>query len=171
MSIWHDKLKESGKKLMCISGAQRGSDQGGIVAAYDCGLPTGGTVPLGWVTLNGPMPQLAKLGCIEHKSPKYPPRTYENVRDSDGTIRLAYDFSSAGERCTQKAIGFYSKPSFDVDLSNPAFIFDIVDFIDKNNIQVLNIAGNAGKTKAEASAIFNQVRQYLVSVFRAYKGD
>jgi len=154
-----------------ISGGQRGADQGGLAAAKDMGLLTGGWVPYGWVTQNGPMPQLAKLGCVEHKSPKYPPRTYANVKEADGTIRLANDFNSYGERCTLKAIGYYEKPYFDIDLADPPFIFDVTDWIDKHNIHVLNVAGNAGKTKAEASIIFQQVRQYLGAVFRAYKGD
>jgi len=171
MSIWHDKLKESEKKIICISGGQRGSDSGGLAAARDRGLPTGGYVPLGWITLNGPMPDLAKLGCIEHTSSKYSPRTYSNVKESDGTIRLAFDFSTPGEICTKKAIDFYSKPSFDIDLNDPAFIFDVIAWIDKNNIKVLNCAGNAGKTKADGSAIFKQVRSYLGAVLRAYSED
>jgi len=135
------------------------------------GLATGGWVPRGWITKNGPMPSLAKLGCVEHKSDKYSPRTYSNVKDSDGTIRLAYDFNSPGERCTLKAIEFYSKPYFDVDLSDTAFIFDVTDWIDKNGIVVLNIAGNAGQTKEQGSAIFKEVRQYLNCVFRIYKSE
>jgi len=141
------------------------------VAARDCGLSTGGTAPKGYLTLNGPLPSLSKLGLVEHKSPKYPPRTYTNIKESDGTIRLAYNFNSPGERCTLKAIQFYKKPYFDVDLSDPAFIFDVTKWIDDNQIKVLNVAGNAGKTRAEGSKIFTEVRNYLQKVFRAYKGE
>lgn len=168
MSIWHDKLENSKKRLLVISGGQRGSDQGGLAAAVDMGLPTGGYVPKGWITLNGPMPELSKLGLIEHKSPKYSPRTYSNVKESDGTIRLAYDFTSPGERCTLKAINFYEKPYFDVDLRDPTFIFDITKWIDDNNIRVLNVAGNAGKLKIDGTKIFTVVRSYLSNVLRAY---
>jgi len=41
------------------------------------------------------------------------------VRESDGTIRLAFDFTSRGEKCTLTAIKDYGKPYIDVDLSNP----------------------------------------------------
>ncbi|MFW6272700.1 MAG: YpsA SLOG family protein [bacterium] len=168
MSIWHDKLKDYDKRLMIVSGGQRGVDQAGLAAAIDWKLPTGGWVPKGWITRNGPMPQLSKLGCIEHKSPKYSPRTYANVKDSDGTIRLAYDFTTPGERCTKKAIDFYEKPWYDINLNDPDFIFDVTKWIDDNNIHVLNIAGNGGSTKAVASAIFKETRSYLSKIFRAY---
>ncbi len=171
MSIWHDKLKESGKKLMVISGGQRGADAGSLAAAFDIGLPTGGMAPKGWRTKNGPNPTLAKLGLVESTSSNYSNRTYDNVKQSDGTIILSYDFTSAGTRLTEKAVGFYSKPLFKVDLNDKDFIFDIVFWINENQIKVLNCAGNGGKTKAEGTAIFNQVRQHLRAVFRAYKGE
>jgi len=154
-----------------ISGGQRGADQGGLAAAHDMGLETGGWAPLGWITLNGAMPSLETLGLHQHNSPKYPPRTYANVKDSDGTIRLAYDFNSSGERCTFKAISYYEKPYFDVDLNDTPFVFDVTDWIDKHEIVVLNVAGNAGATKAQGSKIFSEVRDYLNCIFRAYKGE
>lgn len=154
-----------------ISGGQRGADQAGLAAAKDIGLETGGWAPRGWITLNGSNPLLARLGLKEHSSPKYPPRTYANVKDSDGTIRLAYDFNSPGEVCTLKAINFYNKPWFDVDLSDLTFIFDVTDWIDKNGIKVLNVAGNAGKTKEEGTLIFQIARQYLGNIFKNYKKE
>lgn len=159
-------------KLVVCSGGQRGVDASALAAAFDVGLTTGGWAPLGWITKNGPMPSLAKLGLIEHTSSKYQPRTFANVRDSDGTIRLAYDHESAGEKCTLKAIQKYNKPYLDIDLNNELpFIFDVISWIDDNNIKVLNIAGNAGKTKEEGSKIFTQCRGYLKCIFRAYVGE
>lgn len=166
MGIWHDKLKESGKKLLCISGGQRGADSAGLAAAYDCGLPTGGTAPKGWITLNGPNPTLVKLGLIESTSPKYPPRTYDNCKLSDGTIRLAFDFTTPGEVCTLKAITFYEKPYLDINLKDMPSVIEVFDWMDKNQIKVLNIAGNAGKTKEEGTFIFQTVRSYLNKVFK-----
>lgn len=141
---------------------------GGLAAAKDNGLETGGWAPKGWITLNGPNPTLAKLGLVEHKSSKYTPRTYANVKDSDGTIRLAYDFTTPGEKCTLKAIQYYNKPYLDIDLKDLTFIFYVTDWIYKNKIEVLNVAGNAGKTKGEGTFIFQQVREYLGKVFRNY---
>ena len=143
---------------------------GGLAAAHSCGLATWGYAPKGYLTQNGPEPRLASLGVIEHKSSKYSPRTYANVKDSDGTIRLAYNFNSPGERCTFKAIGYYEKPYFDINLSEELpFVFEVNDWIEQNGIVVLNVAGNAGATKSEGTQIFNIVREYLMKVFRAYK--
>lgn len=171
MEIWYNKLNQLGQKLLIISGGQRGVDSSALAAAYDSKIPTGGWVPKGWMTLNGPNPVLSKLGCIEHTSSKYANRTYSNVRDSSGTLRLAYDFNTPGEICTLKAVHFYNKPWLDVDLSDLTFIFDVTDWIDKNGIKVLNIAGNAGKTKEEGTLIFQITRQYLGNIFKNYKKE
>lgn len=153
------------------SGGQYGVDISALAAARDCGLITGGWAPLGFKTRFGNRPELAKLGLKEHSSPKYPPRTYANIRDTDGTLILAYDFNSPGTRLTKKGVGFYSKPCMEIDLSEADFIFDVIDWLDENEIVKLNVAGNCGKTRLESSAIFNQVRHYLGCVFRAYAGD
>jgi len=168
MGLWHDKLNKTGKRLLICSGGQRGADSGGLAAAHDLGLPTGGYAPKGWKTLNGMNMKLSLLGLIEHKSDKYPPRTYDNVKLSDGTIRLANDFNSPGELCTLKAIEYYNKPHLDINLNDKPFLFDVIDWIENNNIKVLNIAGNAGKTKEESIIIFNDVRQYLKSIFQNF---
>jgi len=157
---------------MCLttiwSGGQRGADQGGLAAAQDMGLKTGGWIPHGFLTLNGEIPDLANLGLKEHKSSKYSPRTFTNVKETDGTIRLAYDFNSRGEVCTLNAIQQYDKPYYDVDLNDPDFIFDVTDWIVQNNIKVLNVAGNAGKTREQGTQIFKVVRAYLKCVFRFF---
>jgi hypothetical protein len=165
---WHKKL--GSHKLVVCSGGQRGADVGGLAAARDWGLPTCGFAPKGWRTKNGPNPKLQLLGLIEHSSTEYKPRTFANVKHSDGTIRLSKDFSSPGTRCTLKAIGYYQKPYFDIDLNDELpFIFEVIDWIREHDIKVLNIAGNAGKDKHEGSAIFGQCRKYLSCVFRAFR--
>jgi len=153
------------------SGGQYGVDLAALAAARDCGLITGGTAPLGYKTVYGPRPSLAKLGLIEHTSPNYSPRTYCNVKDSDATLLIANDFNSPGTICTKKAIQFYNKLSFECDLKDLPFIFDVTDWIDKNNIVILNVAGNRGKDPEESTKIFQEVRQYLGCIFRAYKKD
>ena len=148
------------------SGGQRGADQGGLAAAHDLGLKTGGYAPKGWMTRNGPLPELEVLGLIEHSSPKYPPRTFANVKGTDGTIRLATDFSTAGERLTFEAIQQYEKPFLDIylleELSPPEVT---AEWIVTNNISKLNVAGNSGETREEATLIFQVVRKYLTLVF------
>lgn len=78
-------------------------------------------MPRGFRTLVGPRPDWARqFGLSEHRSDKYPPRTYENVRLADITIRVAVDFASSGERCTMGAIERYGRPYCDVQVRRVA---------------------------------------------------
>ena len=150
-----------------ISGFQTGADIGGIFAASDANIETGGWMPKGFRTLEGSRPYFAEwYGAKEHKSSYYPPRTYSNVADSDGTIRFYYDKNSAGEICTLKAISKLKKPYLDVDLNLPLSHKEVVDWIRSNNISVLNIAGNSEKTYG---GITLDVFEYLTVVFKLLK--
>lgn len=156
-----------------ISGGQTGADQGALYAAKSCGIKTGGWMPKGFITQNGPNARMAKFfGMKEHESPKYPPRTFANVRDSDGTIRIANDFGSYGELCTMRALKQYKKPYLDIKfykrkLNSTEVVEEIIDWIKEEGIQVLNVAGNAEKT---APGIQNFTTQLLTDVFRKLKG-
>jgi hypothetical protein len=77
---------------LIISGGQIGADQAGWRAAKACGIPTGGWMPKGFLTEDGPRPEFAGLyGATEHDSPLYPPRTAANIRDSDFTLIFQFD--------------------------------------------------------------------------------
>ena len=157
-----------------ISGGQYGADQAGLKVAMDLGLQTGGMCPLGWKTKFGPRPQLAKLGLVEHPtSDNYAIRTAWNVKNSDATVRFAFDFDSAGEVCTYKAIKKYNKPHFDINLEdvisgNNLYVIDIANFFDQYNVGILNVAGNCGKTQAEAKKIYDIVRKSLRVYIKLY---
>lgn len=148
-----------------ISGGQTGADIAGLMAAKKVGLQTGGWMPHGFITQAGPKPEWAeKYNLQEHSSAKYPPRTFANVKDSDGTIRFAQNFDSAGEKCTLKAIQQYRKPHIDVDIMNPRPVQEVVDWINRYNIKVLNVAGNSERTY---SGITGEVFEYLTKIFEA----
>ena len=130
-----------------ISGGQIGADQGGLLAGQALGIPTGGWVPKGCKTQAGPNPDLVKVfGCQEHASDRYPPRTYANVKDSDGTMRFAINFNSPGEMCTLKAIIEYEKPYFHVDFRKTPPVEAAREWLRENKIAVLNVAGNSERT-------------------------
>ena len=75
-----------------ISGGQTGADQGGLEAAEKLSLSTGGKMPRGFKTEDGPDPKLAsRFGLGELASAEYPPRTRYNVVDSDGTVIFGRD--------------------------------------------------------------------------------
>ena len=157
-----------------ISGGQYGADQAGLKVAMDLGLKTGGMCPLGWKTKFGPRPQLAKLGLTEHPtSDNYSVRTAWNVKNSDATIRFAFDFDSAGENSTYNAIKKYDKPYFDINLDevisgNNLYVLDIAKFFDEHHVEVLNVAGNCGKNLEEAKEIYDLVRKTLRIYIKLY---
>jgi len=139
--------------MKIISGGQTGADIGALIAAKLYRLETGGFMPNGWRTHDGPRPQYKELfGMVEHPMKSYKARTYANVEQSDGTLRIACNFDSAGEKCTLNAIKTYQKPSIDitVDRNNPIILSREVravrHWIYNNNIWILNVAGNSHKT-------------------------
>lgn len=48
---------------------------------------------------------MPKIEILEHPSSSYAPRTWANAANSDVTIAMAVDYSTAGERLTHKAAG------------------------------------------------------------------
>lgn len=126
-----------------ISGGQTGADQAGLFTAEAFGIPTGGWAPKGWLTSRGPAPALLRdrFELQEHPG-GYPARTFTNVKEAHGTMRLAFDFTTAGERCTLRAIEENHRPRFDVDLASPRPVAEAVAWIRTQGIQILNIAGN-----------------------------
>ena len=151
-----------------ISGGQTGADQVGLKAAYEFGYEYGGFAPTDFLTSEGPNRQLLgkKYGLIEWGH-GYHERTIQNVKSSDGTIRLAVDFTSPGEILTLKSIRKYNKPYIDVDLDDPIPVLRLYDWLLEHNIKVLNVAGNTeGKN---GKSIFNLSYQYLFELFMLIK--
>lgn len=147
-----------------ISGMQTGSDIGGLMVAEKYGITTGGWAPKGYKTEVGPKPDWGKrFNILESTSNGYIGRTYANAKMGDGTIRFARNFQSAGEICTLKAIEKFNKPYIDVDYDNPRPVEEIVDWINKYNINILNIAGNR---ESYAPGIQLFVEEYLSRVFQ-----
>ena len=132
-----------------ISGGQSGADIAGLEAAKKFGFETGGMMPFGFKTLDGPKPEYHDMyGLVPHASSSYTPRTRANVRESDGTIRLAFDFDSKGEICTKKAIDHYKKTFIDINFFAEQSIKPAVQWLCENDIEILNVAGNSEATWA-----------------------
>ena len=129
-----------------ISGGQTGADEAGLIIGKELGLKTGGWMTKEFRTSEGKKPEFKqKYDMQEHSSYYYSERTYANVKDSDGTVRFATNFYSAGELCTLKAIKKYDKPYFDFDLNKVLSeqIVDFVSWLKCYNIKTLNVAGNS----------------------------
>lgn len=96
---------------------------------------------------------------LEHKSDKYPPRTYENAQ-ADATIAFAVDFDSPGEILTKKAVRQNKKQYISVDASvlhyDAKTIDKIVYQLNEAKAKTINIAGNSLPTLLKFSHQYSQ---------------
>lgn len=150
-----------------ISGGQTGADQAGWRAAKAAGIVTGGWMPRGFLTEDGPRPEFAGMyGAREHESREYLPRTRQNVADAHATLIFG-DVSSSGSRATMKAVKAISLYGWlNVDPSGRGTNWrpsQVAEWIDRNPIEVLNVAGNR---ESSAPGIGRWVEAYLAEVFR-----
>lgn len=152
-----------------ISGGQTGADQGGLLAAHQFGIQTGGVAPENFKTDIGPNILLEVLGLEARGT--YPTRTKENVQAADATLGFTYNSTSPGMTLTKRLCSEQSKPYLEIDLNVFGnFFFELKDgrltieeaerifsehldalypaadqvvtFIKKHGVQVLNVAGN-----------------------------
>lgn len=149
--------------MKIISGGQTGADRAGLASARKAGLQTGGWMPKGFLAHDGYHPNFAVLyDMLEHESPRYPPRTALNVRDSDGTIRFASNFSTPGELLTLKMTKQYNKPLLSISIPTNVSHEETIQWIKSNNIKVLNVAGNSERSSPGITQI---VIEYLDKLF------
>jgi hypothetical protein len=158
-----------------ISGGQTGADQAGWRAAKRFGLKTGGWMPRGYRTEDGPRPEFAEMyGANEHTSREYPPRTRANVREAD--VTLVFDTSrdhtfeglsrgsqrtiiTADERRKQSLVVVVTRGE-PLDPKRPAAL---AKRLRELNPRSLNVAGNR---ESKAPGIGYWVEKYLCEVFR-----
>jgi Circularly permutated YpsA SLOG family len=146
-----------------ISGGQTGADQGGLLAATELAIPTGGTAPHDWLTEAGPREQLLRgLGLMECPEPGYDSRTKMNVLDADGTVIFG-SYASGGSALTAKIAREAGKPLFHVPFpalhdghdKKPEFRQWLVRF----RISILNVAGNR---ESQNRGLQEFVKKFLV---------
>ena len=138
-----------------ISGGQTGADQAGLYAGELLGLETGGMVPKGWRTADGPNPELgSRFGCEEHTSANYPPRTEGNVLLAGATV-LFGDMSSPGCSLTIRLCQKHKRPY----VCNPTAeqLQELSEIY-----ETLNIAGNRERTNR---GIFMRTLETLMAAF------
>lgn len=151
---------------LIISGGQSGADQGGLLAARDLGIPTGGRAPRGWITEDGPQPELLQgFGLTEHSLPGYDTRTLANVCMSDATIIFG-TLKGLGSRLTFRLCNEYKVPV--LLISGPGAMLDedlqhAVEWLRAYRPQVLNIAGNR---ESKNPGMRNAVRKFLGEALR-----
>jgi len=145
-----------------ISGFQTGADIGGIFAARAHGIATGGAMPLGYLTEDGPRPDYAELyGAVELPTDSYKERTRANVRDSDATLWLG-DFRSPGGRATLDACRLQRKP-FLIAYAGVTTPAEVRGWIVEKGVRLLNVARNREST---SPGIGDRVERFLGAVLR-----
>jgi hypothetical protein len=133
-----------------ISGGQTGADIGGVAAGKSFQIATGGWMPLDWNTEEGPHPEYAPLYGMRMAIGGYAHRTKLNIKDSDGTLIIAMDWSSRGTMQTISVCETSGKPHFPVIMRSPAHMVfdpaqsprDCAEWLKLHNIKTLNVAGN-----------------------------
>lgn len=152
-----------------ISGGQNGVDQAALRAAKFHGIPTGGWMPNGWMTLDGPRPEFEELYSMKECFGGYKARTEANVVDGTATLMFASNFKSPGEICTFRAISKFQRPYFKVphDEDKLAEALAWLDWVAVGTGQiVLNVAGNSETT---SPGIGEQAYLFLIELFARHK--
>ena len=154
-----------------ISGAQTGADMGGLLAAEELGIPTGGHVPRGCLTEKGRRPELmTRFNLTETDSTGYPERTKLNVQNADVTIIFA-PILSQGSQLTKDLADRLNKPCLVIEFDITLGTIDVVkSFIKKHNPKIINIAGNReSKTPGVEHAVYTVMFLALQTLHREHE--
>jgi len=171
-----------------ISGGQEGIDTIGLQIAKEKNITTGGTAPPDFI--RGPKGKYTpeenkkfaqEFGLVEGEPDPYffPKRTMKNVDDSDGTLVFRFRVSKGTDRTVGYArtgkwkLGYGSKEGKGAhkpvlvikNMNNVTQVMQsIKDFITRNNIKTLNVAGHR-----EVGANKDIVQNILRNVFTGIK--
>ena len=130
------------KALKIISGGQTGVDRAALDVALRHGFGCGGWCPAGRLDEFGRIPDHYPIQELQGGG--FTERTLQNVKDSDGTVVI---YSAELRGGTEQTVRFC------VDLKRPHQLIDaskisaedatklIADFVRKNKIGILNVAG------------------------------
>lgn len=143
-----------------VSGGQTGVDRAALDAAISVGMPISGWCPRGRRSEDGQIPE--QYALKETVSRNYAVRTEWNIRDSDGTLIIAMKTLTGGTRLTWQLAKKHGKPCHVVHLreSSGEELFSdqnstterccaVVEWIRKNRIRVLNVAGPRASSHPE----------------------
>ena len=122
-----------------VSGGQSGVDRAAFDLALELGIACGGWCPKGRYAEDGTID--ARYPVTETPTSNVDERTEWNVRDSDGTLILSIGEPKDGTGWTAECARKYSKPVFSIALDAEPNREAFKEWITKNRIQVLNIAG------------------------------
>jgi hypothetical protein len=146
-----------------ISGGQTGADQAGWRAATAFGVATGGWMPNGFRTEEGPRPEFAEqYGATEMPTQSAIGGAEQNVLVSDGTLWFG-ETTTAAAQATVGACQQFGKPCMPV---SPGAAFEpahVAIWIAENEVRTLNVAGNR---EGDEPGIGKRVERFLGAVLQ-----
>ncbi|MEZ6059191.1 MAG: putative molybdenum carrier protein [Planctomycetaceae bacterium] len=156
-----------------ISGGQTGVDRAALDAAIAAEIDIGGWCPRGRRAEDGRVP--VEYPLLETAARSYAVRTEWNVRDADGTLVVVLDDISSGTRLTIDVARKLEKPLLVIHLLPPTqrtllsetisgcdHIPSVVDWVRRNRIRVLNVAGPRASSDAN---VYPQALEFLQQLF------
>jgi len=144
--------------LKIISGGQTGVDRAALDAAFESGVRAGGWCPEGRQAEDGPIAE--KYPLQELPDGRYKERTLKNVQDSDATIIIYFKSISGGTKETLLYCLNEKKPYLLIDgsgITEDSASKRIKQFIDENQISLLNVAGPRASKEQRAYEYTKQV--------------
>ena len=149
-------------RLFIVTGGQTGVDRAALDTALALFLPVRGWCPQGRLAEDGRISSIYPLQ--ETNSEDVAVRTEWNVRDSNGTLILAFSELAGGTLLTKQLANQYHRPSLVINALtfNPKDEIEFDRWIKANQIRILNIAGpressNPGVIYTHAYKILHQL--------------
>jgi hypothetical protein len=142
--------------MKIVSGGQTGVDRAALDVAIELGLPHGGWCPRGRLAEDGPIPLRYQLQ--ETPSTEYPVRTEQNVVDSDATLILYAGQLRGGTEFTWRMAAKHRRPSLKVNFDQPPASADVRDWILRQHVEVLNVAG---PRESQSPGIYERAAAFL----------
>jgi putative molybdenum carrier protein len=130
------------KRLKIVSGGQTGVDRAALDIALKHGMECGGWCPAGRLDESGRIPD--RYPVRELRGGGFTERTYENVKDSDGTVVIYSGELRGGTEQTVRFCVELRRPHQLIDSANIASenAPQLIDqFVCDNQIGILNVAG------------------------------
>jgi len=149
------------KVTKIISGGQTGADRAALDFAIGHAISHGGWCPNGRRAIDGRIPEVYHLE--ETPSAGYLERNRWNVRDSDGTaiFTLGPLSESSGSRRTAAYAEKLHKPWIHFVPGQSAA--ELADFISKNNISILNVAGSSSDGSGRIETLVHEVLRSILA--------
>ena len=144
------------------SGGQTGVDRAALDYAIAHGIPHCGWCPRGRLAEDGALD--AAYALRETPEAEYPQRTEWNVRDSDGTVIFTISPAlSGGSALTRDLALAHGKPCLHLAMEREGdeATARLREFIRRNRIKTLNVAGPRLSTEPGAAAFAAQLLEAL----------